>query len=254
MKFSRNNAKYVRSLQSKKHRDKFNNFVAEGDKIGQEILKNRELQLEACFVSSKWEEAHAKLLQPHQELYTVVSPAEMKQLSGLRSPAEVLIVAAQPAWKLSDLSLSESWSLYLDGIQDPGNLGTILRIADWFGWSAVYCSKDTADPFNPKVIQATMGAFLRVPVIKIPLDELKNHTGHTPVYGAAMDGINVFSLEQPAPGILVIGNEGQGIRSTVEPLIDKWLSIPRGASAGAESLNAAVACGILCASLNEKTH
>jgi len=251
MKFSKNNAKFVRSLQLKKYRDKFNNFVAEGDKICKEILTNRQLKMKACFVSTAWQAAHPDLLSLYKDIYSVVSPTQMKQLSALRTPPEVLIVAEQQDWSFSALNLDSKWSLYLDGIQDPGNLGTILRIADWFGWAAVFCSADTTDLYNPKVVQSTMGAILRVPVLKVPLEEVKTRHNEISIYAAAMDGENVFRLSEAHPGILVIGNEGQGIRSETRAQIDRKIHIPKGPSAGAESLNAAVACGILCATLNQ---
>lgn len=251
MKFSKNNAKYVRSLQLKKYRDKFNNFVAEGDKICKEILTNRQIQIKACFVNADWEKANQELLAPYTESYSVVSSAQMKQLSALRTPPEVLIVAQKISWDIHSIKADQKWSIYLDGIQDPGNLGTILRIADWFGWSAVFCSPDTADLYNPKVIQSTMGAIMRVPLIKITFQELKKLYPNLTVYGAAMDGENIFSLSSPSPGIVVIGNEGRGLRPATQAAIDQSLHIPKGPNAGAESLNAAIACGILCAVLNQ---
>lgn len=251
MKFSKNNAKFIRSLQLKKYRDKFNNFVAEGDKICKEILSNRQLKIKACFISPAWLSSYPDLLAPYSAIYELVSPAQMKQLSGLKNPTEILIVAEKPNWRLSDISLEGKWSIYLDGIQDPGNLGTILRIADWFGWAAVFCSSDTTDLYNPKVIQSTMGAILRVPVLKVALSELKSHYENPTIYGAALDGENAFKIRSPERGILVIGNEGKGIRSETASLMDRSLHIPKGANAGAESLNAAVACGILCACLDQ---
>lgn len=253
MDFSKNNAKYIRSLQLKKYRDKFNKFVAEGDKICKEILTNNTLKLEACFVTAAWQALHTDLLAYLSVKASVVNEAQMKQLTSLRTAPEVLILAEKPNWELDTIPLTNRWSLYLDGIQDPGNLGTILRIADWFGWAGVFCSHDTADLFNPKVIQSTMGAILRVPVIKVNLSELiQQQNTQVPVYGAAMEGENLFQPNNFQPGILVIGNEGQGIRPESETQINHWLHIPKGNHGQAESLNAAVACGILCAVLSNQ--
>jgi TrmH family RNA methyltransferase len=251
MKFSKNNAKYVRSLQLKKYRDKFNNFVAEGDKICKEILTNQKITIDACFVSADWEAANQAILAPHAGTYSVVNTTQMKQLSVLRTPPEVLLIAQKISWDIKAIKLDRQWSLYLDGIQDPGNLGTILRIADWFGWAAVFCSPDTADLYNPKVIQSTMGAILRVPLIKITFEALEKQYPKLTAYGADMNGENVYALSNPRPGMVVIGNEGRGIRPSIQAAIDQKLHIPKGSNAGAESLNAAVACGILCATLNQ---
>lgn len=254
MDFSKNNAKYIRSLQLKKYRDKFNKFVAEGDKICKEILTNNSIKAEACFVTSAWQAAHTNLLADLSINPCLVSVAQMKQLSSLRTAPEVLIVAEKIKWNLESLNLQTQWSLFLDGIQDPGNLGTILRIADWFGWPAVFCSTDTADIYNPKVVQSTMGAILRIPVIKTQLSHLIEQNGdHIPVYGAGMTGENIFKKTVRRPGILVIGNEGQGIRPEVRGLINHWIHIPKGEQGKAESLNAAVACGILCAALGQSS-
>ena len=150
--------------------------------------------------------------------------------------------------KLAGEQSPRGWGLFLDGIQDPGNLGTILRIADWFGISRVFSSPDCVDPFNPKVVQATMGAFLRVSCIETTIDRLYQEYPGIPIYGEVMDGENVFHTSlKGANGIIVIGNEGSGISPEAERLLSHRISIPPAAHSGAESLNAAVATGILCA-------
>lgn len=136
---------------------------------------------------------------------------------------------------------------YLDGIQDPGNLGSILRIADWFGFAAVYCSPDCVDVFNPKVVQASMGAVLRMPVWEIPISDLCEQPSTFPVLGAMLDAENVMNAQLPNHGLLVIGNEGKGISTEVMAFLTQRISIPKHPKGGAESLNAAVAAGILAA-------
>lgn len=250
MEFSKNNAKFIRSLQIKKFRDKFNKFIAEGDKICLEMLKNSSLVIEGIFALVEWAEAHQNILKKQSVGVSILTPAEMKQLSALRTPANVLIVAQKPALDAKKILLNKEWTLYLDGIQDPGNLGTILRIADWFGLDAVFCSSDSADVYNNKVIQSSMGAFLRVPVIKKDLKDIQTESSTAfPVYGADMKGRNILEMDHLAPGMVVIGNEGSGIRPEIEQLISSYIHIPKGKAGGAESLNAGVACGIICAQL-----
>ena len=162
-------------------------------------------------------------------------------------------MAAIPETTTGSKPTEESLSLYLDGIQDPGNMGTILRIADWFGVDCVFSSPDCVDPYNPKVIQATMGAFLRVSCIETTIERLHEEHPGLPIYGAVMDGENVFHANlKSKEGIIVIGNEGRGISSEAESLLSQRISIPPAAHSGAESLNAAVATGILCAVFRER--
>jgi TrmH family RNA methyltransferase len=139
--------------------------------------------------------------------------------------------------------------LYLDGIQDPGNLGTLFRIADWFGFPAVFCSPDCADAFAPKTVQATMGALFRVHTCEIALSDLMEARSDWPVYGAVLGGTSVFEHGFPEKGLLVIGSEGRGIGKAAEALLQHRITIPRPHEGGAESLNAAVATGILAAQI-----
>jgi TrmH family RNA methyltransferase len=155
---------------------------------------------------------------------------------------------AIPDWE----KLQQDLILYADGIQDPGNLGTILRIADWFGIRALICSPDTVDWQNPKVIQASMGAFLRVQVIEVDWDTLKAQLPDVPTYATVMEGQNVMEAEIGANGIVVIGNEGKGIRPSVLEDCPHQLSIPRHERGGAESLNAGIATGIILAALRHR--
>jgi TrmH family RNA methyltransferase len=250
MEFSKNNVKLIRSLQIKKFRDKFNKFIAEGDKICAEMLTNPNSQIEGIYALEGWSRTQKRLLDQQSTRPTIVTPAEMKQLSALRTPANVLIVAKKPDPESKKIRLNQDWTLYLDGIQDPGNLGTILRIADWFGLTAVFCSEDSADVYNNKVIQSSMGAFLRTPVFRKNLHDIRAESQlNFPIYGAAMDGKNILLTDYLAPGMIVIGNEGQGIRVETAALIQTFLHIPKGRTGGAESLNAGVACGIICAQL-----
>ncbi|GAB5551192.1 MAG: RNA methyltransferase [Saprospiraceae bacterium] len=250
MEFSKNNVKLIRSLQIKKFRDKFNKFIAEGDKICLEMLRNPNHQIEGIFTLADWAATKQALLKRQSVRASIITSAEMKVLSALKTPANVLIVAKKPDQEAEKIQLSQQWTLYLDGIQDPGNLGTILRIADWFGLAAVFCSEDSADVYNNKVIQSSMGAFLRVPVFRKNLNTIRTEQSvNFPIYGAAMEGANILEIENLPPGMIIMGNEGQGIRPEKMEMIDSFIHIPKGGSGGAESLNVGVACGIICAQL-----
>lgn len=239
-----NKIKYVQSLHTKKFRQKYDNFIAEGDKICYEIIKSEKLNIEAIFALPQWMEKHATELRPFQSILTEVNESELKKISTLTTPNQVLMVVKQSSFELDLQTIRSDLSLYLDGIQDPGNMGTILRIADWFGIRFVFCSDTCVDIFNPKVVQATMGAFLRIQSKEIELRELIEAT--TPVYGALLEGENLFQTERSNHGIIVIGNEGRGISEEVRALINRPILIPPHGE-GAESLNAAVATGIICA-------
>jgi TrmH family RNA methyltransferase len=155
----------------------------------------------------------------------------------------------QWAATLDPTLLQSDWSLYLERIQDPGNLGTILRIADWFGIQHVICSPDCADLFNPKVIQASMGAFLRVAAPRLSLDNLQKQFPTLPVYASSLSGDSIYEKQLLEPGILIMGNESRGISEVAQQLATTELKIPSHGAHDMESLNVAVATGILCAEL-----
>lgn len=244
-----NKIKYIQSLHSKKFRQKYNNFIAEGEKIANEILIHAPLAIEGIFATAQWIEANTLLIRKQAHIVTEVSDADLKKISTLTTPNQVLMIVRQPQITIDKNILREKLVLYLDGIQDPGNMGTILRIADWFGIEYVLCSDTCVDIYNSKVIQATMGAFLRIKSIEIPLLEII--TSETPVYGALLEGENIFAQTLTSYGIIVIGNEGKGIHPALLPHINRPILIPPYGT-GAESLNAAVATGIICAVFRNK--
>ena len=261
--------KYIQSLQQKKFRTLHDVFVAEGDKIVSELLESG-LEIEAVFALPEWFEDIEPGLLP-QDAFFEVSPKELGRISGQKTPNQVVAVVRKPAHTLPDSFTSQELVLMLDRIQDPGNLGTILRTADWFGVKHIICSPDTAEVYNPKVIQASMGSFMRVKLHYTELAGfLEKINGQLPVYGAFLDGDNVFDAELQLPAVLVIGNESQGISRELERYVSHRLMIPAGragdatvqaehvskrlehsasrakhAAGHAESLNAAVAAGIL---------
>ena len=180
---------------------------------------------------------------------------DIRKASFLKNPQDVLAVFKRPDWSLDEADPSTSLVLVLDGIQDPGNLGTIIRLADWFGIEHIFCSPDTADLYNPKTVQATMGAMARVCVHYLSLtDLLRTANADIPVYGTFLDGNDMYGTELSPNGLIVMGNEGKGISRDVASLINRKLYIPnyppeRNTS---ESLNVAVATAIVCAEFRRR--
>lgn len=235
--------KYIRSLHRKKYRQRYNKFIAEGTKIVGEIINHPKMEVEMIVATPKW----INSLPSSNENILIIeaSQKELAEISTLSTPNEVLLVASPLSQISNNHEISQTISLFLDGIQDPGNLGTILRIADWFGINHVFLGTGTVDAYNPKVVQASMGAFLRVNCIEISGAQLFEQFPDTKIMGADMQGKNVFQVQQDEKnGIIVIGNEGNGISDVMRKKIKHWISIP--SQGGAESLNAAVAAGIIC--------
>ena len=246
---SKNQIKLIRSLELKKNRKRENLFVAEGPKVVGDLLKAGFLP--HSIFSTK----------PHDNAQ-LITDDELRRISFLQHPQEVLALFEIPSGNhtshLSPLtshlsSLTSHLSLALDGIQDPGNLGTIIRIADWFGISTIFCSQDTADCYNPKVVQATMGSIAHVNIVYGDLVKLLSETT-LPVYGTLLDGENIYQQELTKEGIIVMGNEGNGISQEVRPLITHRLLIPNFSTQGetAESLNVAIATAITCSEFRRR--
>lgn len=248
---SHNQAKLLNALQVKKYRQKYRKFTVEGEKMVAELLNQQRIPVDTIFGTERWAEENMAPLKPFLNKFNPVTEAELKKISALQTPNKVLALANFPDNTPDPTLPSRDWCLYLDGLQDPGNLGAILRVADWFGLPAVFCSPDTTDFFGPKAVQAGMGAALRVPCLEIPLTELLAlQTPGTAICGALLDGENIYRDKKiPAAGLLIIGNEGRGIGPETEQLLTRRWNIPRPAQGQAESLNAAVACGILVAAL-----
>lgn len=195
--------------------------------------------------TEEWAELHDKAMERHPEAQRfIVKPRELEALSGMQAPNGVLLVVAMPE-HVTVPGLNE-WCLALDDIMDPGNMGTIIRVADWFGIRHVVCSPGCVDIYNPKVVQSAMGGHLRVNVYESDLETFLSQSA-LPKYAATLDGECVYDLERQDAGILVIGNESRGVSGIIQSLATKKVTIPR--KGGAESLNAGVSTGILCALL-----
>lgn len=232
---SKANIKSVKSLHQKKIRDAHNQFIVEGEKMVLEAIRWKSDFLVALYHTSDFptEEIDATKIN-----LIAISDHELKQISGLQTPNKALAVFDK--WPLETVNIP--FYIALDGVQDPGNMGTILRLADWFGVEEIICSMNTVDCFNPKVVQATMGAIFRIQVRYV---DLKSHllALKMPVYGALLEGENIYKSSLKPEGILILGNEGNGISEEIKQLIDYPISIPRFGEA--ESLNVSTAGAIL---------
>jgi TrmH family RNA methyltransferase len=238
--------KYIQRLGQKKFRDAEGLFVAEGPKIVNELLKLRGYDLHSLYALPEWAVGReGKGQSGDDRKLNQVSETLLKEISFLSTPNQVLGIFRKP--KYPPAETRGKISLALDHIQDPGNLGTIIRIADWFAVSSVFCSPECADAFGPKVVQATMGSICRVRIEYINLVNFLAGQSAIPVYGAMVEGPPFGTRGKIAEGILVIGNESRGISPALLPFIRYSISIPR--KGGAESLNAAVATGILLSHL-----
>jgi RNA methyltransferase, TrmH family len=240
---SKNELKYIQTLCHKKQRTAERLFIVEGVKLVNELIAAA-YPVKAVYATDAWNTASAAIP------VTRVTEQELAKISSLQTPHQVLAIVHQqdpidePLWV-------NRLTLVLDGIQDPGNMGTIIRIADWFGIQQIVASEDTVELYNPKVIQATMGSFMRVKIWYRNI-ELLLQQQQVPVYGAVLDGKSVFDIEKPSSGILLIGNESKGIRASLLPMIHHRITIPR--IGQAESLNAAVAFGIIAAQLTQPAY
>jgi TrmH family RNA methyltransferase len=242
--------KDIKSLQSKKFRKEYGLFVAEGDKLITDLLQGN-LIFKNVYHTSLW----APPKNCPQSLFTEVSSMEMERMSGLVTPSSVLATINYPQYEVKPEELVNCLTLALDDVQDPGNVGTILRLADWFGIDTILCSHGTADAFAPKVVQASMGAISRVNVVYCNLaDVLASVRGSIPIYGAFMEGANIYNANLQTNGIVVMGNEGSGISPDVEKLITHKISIPSFASGrqSVESLNVAMAAAIICSEFKRR--
>jgi TrmH family RNA methyltransferase len=240
---SKNQIKLISSLHQKKHRQTYQLFIAEGIKGIQELL-DAHFELEHLYSTQTDFETVASNLK------TLVSESDLKKMSALASPNTCLAVFKIPEVKVIN---SSELIVALDDIRDPGNLGTILRLCDWFGIQQLICSKETVDVYNPKVVQATMGSIARVNVTYIDLNDFIA-SSKLPVFGTFMDGENIYTTNLPQEGIIVMGNEANGISSDLEKIIKNRLTIPRfGTLQKTESLNVATATAIVLSEFRRAT-
>jgi len=237
--------KYLNSLQINKYRKIHQEFIAEGNKIVIDLLQ-ADFEVKEIFATTGWLEINNSRYQQKNIRVTEVTEKDLKKISGLTNANEVFAVVKMPPRNPDLQAISGKLTLMLDDIRDPGNLGTIIRTADWFGISSIICSHESVDVYNPKVVQATMGSIARVRVYYADLkDVLKNLSPDTKVYGTFMDGEDLSKKRLLDKGIIIIGNESKGISTELSPLINERIGIRAFEKGKSESLNAAVACSII---------
>ena len=253
---SKNQIKLIKSLETKKYRKREGLFVAEGPKVVGDLLRAG-YQPHSIFSSNEHLELRVgQSGQGHfdqNDLCIPITDDELRRISFLQHPQEVLAIFHIPSPSNPLTSSPSQLALALDGVQDPGNLGTIIRIADWFGITNIYCSLDTADVYNPKVVQATMGSLAHVTITYCDLVPLLSEAG-VPVYGTLLDGQNIYEQPLSENGIIVMGNEGNGISPEVRQLVSHKLLIPNfnKNNETAESLNVAIATAITCSEFKRR--
>lgn len=240
--------KKIKSLEYKKYRDEYSLFVAEGEKLVGEII-NSDIEIYSLYTLSDID------LPKSQIVADVISEAEMKQISFLKTPSKAFVVAKIPKCEIDFDVINNSLSIVLDDIQDPGNLGTIIRLADWYGIKNIICSHETVDCFSQKVVQATMGAISRVKIHYIDfVDFFARINKNLNVYGTFMDGENIYTSNLSKNGLIIMGNEGKGISNETTKFVNKKISIPcfSNNEIKPESLNVAIATAVVCSEFKRR--
>ncbi len=242
---SKNQIKYLKSLSTSKFRQKYNKFVAEGDKLALEFIKTSAFQIEMIFAYPSWIEDNTSILYKKDLPITEVNEKSMRQITNLKTPSSVFLLLNKPEETVKINLKHNEASFFLDGVQDPGNVGTIIRTADWFGIKNIFANENTADWYNPKVIQSTMGSICHVKCIRLKGESIAALFNDTPSYGLMLDGEDISTQDELNPGIYVLGSEGQGISPKIQSLVSRKIRIPGHHSKGAESLNVAISSGII---------
>lgn len=249
---SKNQIKIIRSLKHKKGRLEAQAFVVEGTKSVLECLEG--FMLKALYCTAEWLAQYGDML-PVQYSPIVITSQELTQISFQKTPQEVLAVFQLPEYKFQNQRLKDDQLyLVLDGVQDPGNVGTIVRLADWFGITRIYASMEVADVFSPKCVQSTMGSLARVEVFYTDLETLLSQNKHLPIYGTHLQGENIYDTTLSPHGIIVMGSEGRGITPSIEAHLTHKLLIPHYSmhASKAESLNVAIAAAVVCAEFRRR--
>ncbi len=254
---SKSRIKHINSLKIKKFRELHRQFLAEGSKLVTELMKSF-YQITNIYATREWILENEQLIASKNFIITEISASDLNRITALTTSSPVLAVIDIPGDSYSLSAFSEGLTLLLDDIKDPGNLGTIIRIADWFGIGQVVCSETTVDLYNTKTVQATMGSIARIKVIYTDL--VKTLSGIAPgikIYGTFLEGENIYSQELDQAGIIIIGNESQGISHEVAQFVTDKLFIPgsqapNNFTGSAESLNASIAAAIVCSEFRRR--
>lgn len=237
---SKAQVKYIQSLGQKKFRDESGQFLVEGTKIIKELIVEKPELIKAVYALPAWILANEALLQSAQIMADEANEQDMEKISGLPSPSEVIAIMIKPSLKIPE---GKGIILLLDGIQDPGNLGTIIRTADWFGVKHIVCGWGTADCYNPKVVQSTMGSVFRVNILYEDIKVFISAYPKLPVVTSSLEGQPIHKVAKQKDMLLVIGNESKGVQKSIDELATTKVLIP--GLGQVESLNAAVATGII---------
>ncbi len=246
---SKSQISLIKSLQHKKDRILHGLFLVEGYKSVIEFI-NSAYQIQAVYFTASFD---PKVLKLSQKINLCeISVTDMEKISSLKTPQEILALVKIPAWPpLDNAKLRQKFSLVLDGIQDPGNMGTIIRTADWFGIKNIICADDTVDVYNPKVVQASMGSLSRINIYYGDIAAILLQL-NLPVFGAMLNGESIYRANFGTEGLIVMGNEGNGLRPAIAQLINKAITIPR--TGAAESLNVAIATALFCSEISRNSN
>ena len=252
---SKNKISFIASLHQKKFRKEHGLFIAEGEKVVRDLLQS-DFKASELYATEKFYEGGFSKIKTKIEP-EIISERELQKISALTTPQQILAVAEIPQRSRDEIKVKGNLTLLLDDIQDPGNLGTIIRIADWFGIPNVMCSETSTDSYSPKVVQSCMGSLFRVKVMYCDVEEMldTNHKSHKfPVYGSLLKGENIYKTKLSHEGFIVIGNESKGIRGSLKKYISTQLTIPSFSKTGTiDSLNAAMATAIICSEFRRRS-
>ncbi len=252
MPLSKNERKFLAQLKHRKYRERAGMLLLEGSTLVRHACRVCPQLVENIWVVEDIATEGGAFGTQCSIPLSTISRKDAERISSFKTPAEVFAVMRMPTYKVEDLRIAQL-AIYLDGVQDPGNVGTIVRTMDWFGWRPLFVSPDSADVFNPKALRASMGSALTVPSSRIRWEDLQKRFPQIPRFVADTTGKNITEMTvYPMPMILVIGNEGRGVRHAIRASADGVLCIPRGSHSQAESLNAAMATAILCFDIWQK--
>ena len=254
---SKNKIKFINSIKKKKYRDIQQCFFVEGEKLVDELLHS-DVQTISIFAVVEWLEKKRSVLSNLNDIEIVeVKEEDLKKISALTTPNKVLAIAKQPSYSFTFEEIKECLNIFLDNIKDPGNFGTIIRIADWYGIKNVFCSNESVDVFNPKVVQSTMGAIFRTKIHYVDssnfLDKLQQLDDFN-IYGTFLEGDNIYKTELSKNGMIIMGSESQGISDNLKPFINNKLFIPNYPLdvKTSESLNISIATAITCSEFRRR--
>lgn len=243
MEISKAEIKLIKALRSSHGRKKHAAFIVEGPKMVEELLQTS-FEVQLLIATEEWYQPFDHLVK--EPFARVLKNKDLERVSQLSTANQVMAIVSAPAASTSQSIPKDELILVLDTIQDPGNLGTIIRTADWYGISTILCSKETSDAYSPKVVQASMGSVFRINIQYVDLlQTINEYKSELPVYGSLLEGENIFNLKLEKKGFIIIGNESKGISEELQKLITQAIYIPQSEGSMTESLNASVATGII---------